>query len=132
MYVWHGQEAGLMEKNKAANLAQALSDERGGKVARFVFDSPDDRDFFKAMGKKRDGIKTAEQGGSDEEAPVGTKRLCKVSDSTGAVELTEVSSGDNLNRDQLKSEDVFVLDDGYEVTVWIGLNARLPSVFFFC
>ncbi len=50
LHVWHGKEAGIMEKNKAANLAQALTDERGGMPARFVYDSfsNDDREFWQA------------------------------------------------------------------------------------
>jgi hypothetical protein len=35
-----------MEKTKAIGLAQALNDERGGKVARTISDSGSDKEFF--------------------------------------------------------------------------------------
>ena len=51
--VWHGKEAAPMEKTKASALAQAMSDERGGKVNVTVFtEDYNDGEWWKAIGSK--------------------------------------------------------------------------------
>jgi len=47
----------------------------------------------------------------DAAAPVAIKRLMKVSDVAGSPEMTEVSSGDAIRRDQVTSADVFILGE---------------------
>eukprot|EP00049_Salpingoeca_infusionum_P018069 m.355619 g.355619 ORF g.355619 m.355619 type:complete len:822 (+) comp17294_c0_seq1:227-2692(+) len=128
VYVWHGKKAGLMEKNKAANLAQALDDNRGGMCTRHVFDEDDDdAAFFKAMGIKKGPVAEAEAPAADQAAPISTKKLVKISDESGTVQMTDVASGDDIRRDLLNSSDVFLLDDGYEVMVWVGRDASLAE-----
>eukprot|EP00049_Salpingoeca_infusionum_P004478 m.79901 g.79901 ORF g.79901 m.79901 type:complete len:822 (+) comp12582_c1_seq4:132-2597(+) len=127
VYVWHGKNAGPMEKTKAANLAMALDDNRGGMVAKQIFDQ-DDRDFpfFTALGVKKGPIKE-EAEVQDAAVAIGTKKLVKVAGEGEAVEMTDVASGDEIRRDQLTSDAVFILDDGYEVMVWVGLNAGVAE-----
>ena len=48
------------------------------------------------------------------------KHLYCVSDSTGKLTMTEVKP---VAKSSLKSEDVFVLDAGYHIFVWIGKKA---------
>ena len=57
-------------------------------------------------------------GGDDKEIKLDEKRLMKVSDASGKIKLTEVATGDKLSRNLLDSDDVFLLDDGYEVMVY--------------
>lgn len=42
-----------------------------------------------------------------------------VSDASGSLQITEVAKG-KLAKDMLKSEDVFIVDAGSELFVWIG------------
>ena len=48
------------------------------------------------------------------------KKLLQLSDSTGTLELTEVKPAVVSS---LKSEDVFLLDTGTEIFVWVGAGA---------
>eukprot|EP00056_Hartaetosiga_gracilis_P022593 m.31737 g.31737 ORF g.31737 m.31737 type:complete len:821 (+) comp9728_c0_seq1:75-2537(+) len=124
--VWHGKKAGLMEKNKAANLAQALDDQRGGMAIRTVYDQDDDdMGFFKLMEVEKGNIKEEDDKVRDDQVEVGQKKLVKISDESGTISMEEVASGDDISRDKLQSKDVFLLDDGYEVMVWIGLEASV-------
>lgn len=122
--LWHGSSAGPMEKNKAAATAQALVDERAGKPTKDVF-SDGDKDlseWWKALGGKGP-IKPAEAGGDDAAVKASKKRLLRVSDARGKLQMTLVAEGNKIFRNQLDSDDVFVLDDGYEVFVWVGRGA---------
>eukprot|EP00055_Hartaetosiga_balthica_P018479 m.134501 g.134501 ORF g.134501 m.134501 type:complete len:825 (+) comp9619_c0_seq1:71-2545(+) len=124
--VWHGKKAGLMEKNKAANLAQALDDQRGGMAVRSVYDQDDDdMGFFKAMGIEKGTIKAEDTKVTDSKVDIGQKKLLKVSDESGTTQMEEIASGDNISRDKLTSADAYVLDDGYEIMVWIGKDASI-------
>jgi len=51
-----------------------------------------------------------------------TKGLHQLSDSTGKLKLTEVETG-SIKRSHLKSGDVFVVDVGPELFVWVGKDA---------
>jgi len=51
-----------------------------------------------------------------------TKALHQLSDSTGQIKLTEVASG-SFKKSDLKSGDVFLVDIGSEVFVWVGKDA---------
>jgi hypothetical protein len=47
----------------------------------------------------------------------------QVSDASGTVEMTEVASGESMSRALVTSDDVFIVDDGIDVMVWIGKGA---------
>ena len=49
--------------------------------------------------------------------------LLKVSDASGKLTMTEMARGEKIRRDSLNSNDVFILDDGFEVMVWVGKGA---------
>eukprot|EP00038_Savillea_parva_P007724 m.172141 g.172141 ORF g.172141 m.172141 type:complete len:873 (-) comp13479_c0_seq1:84-2702(-) len=130
LLVFHGSSASPMEKVKASGLAQAIDDERGGKPERETYHDGQSyaelEPFWKALGggpPRGQSIKTAEEGGSDDSVKKGEKRLLQVSDASGKISMKLIASGDSLNRNAVHSDDVFILDDGYEVMVWVGKGA---------
>jgi len=52
----------------------------------------------------------------------GEAKLIKVSDASGSLSMTDVASG-SLSREMLDTNDVFVMDNGAEIYVWIGKAA---------
>jgi hypothetical protein len=52
VYIWHGKDAGAMEKAKAANIAQAMADEQGRKRNRAVFEESHghDKEWWHVLG----------------------------------------------------------------------------------
>jgi len=129
LYQWNGRKAGPQEKAKGAQLARAIDDERSGKPQVHVIEegekSDDATQFWKLLGGEG-AVKSAEEGGSDEEADKqtqATKKLFRLSDASGKMEFSEVSSGSNIKRSQLDTNDVFIFDVGSEVYAWIGLKA---------
>ena len=60
--------------------------------------------------------------GSSASSASDVASLWRVSDSTGTLQMTEVARG-KLTKDMLDPSDVFILDAGGEVFVWIGKGA---------
>eukprot|EP00045_Choanoeca_perplexa_P009678 m.93821 g.93821 ORF g.93821 m.93821 type:complete len:855 (-) comp14991_c0_seq1:659-3223(-) len=122
--IWNGKDAAPMEKAKAANVAQALDDERGGQPTKEVFSEGqgDLKEWWRALGGEGP-VKSAEAGGADEDIKLEEKRLLRVSDATGKIKMDLVATGAQISRDLLDPNDAFILDDGYEVMVWIGKGA---------
>ena len=120
IFVWQGKSAGIFEKNKAAELARAMDDERAGKAEVVTTSQGSDSDFpWAALGGKPDTINPA----TPDDQPAATKKLFKVSDASGNLEMTQVAEGAACTKDKLDSADVFILDAGHEIFVWVGSGA---------
>lgn len=123
IYQWNGSGAGVMEKSKGMQVSEGLESDRKGKARVTVLSESDDEPGFWSLLGGKGPVKSAEEGGSDNEAPHGEKKLFKLSDATGTFEFTEVATGANVKRTLLQSDDVFVLDNGDEVFAWVGKGA---------
>jgi len=125
VYQWNGKESGPMEKNKGATLCRAIDDERKGLPQVIVLEEKDNNGDFWALLGGNGAIKTAAEGGGDEEENKAhpDKKLFRLSDSTGSLTFTEVASGKTVTKAKLDSSDVFVLDTGAEVFAWIGAKS---------
>jgi len=122
IYQFQGKQSGLMEKAKAAQIAQALDDERGGTPVVHVI-REDDKDadaesFWKLIGG-RGAIKTSKEGGEDDKAIQLPRRLFRLSDKTGNLQFTEAK----VEKKSLDGSDVFIYDAGYQIFVWVGNGA---------
>lgn len=127
LYQWNGSGANKYEKFKALELITNIKNsERGGK-AKLVFlehdtKNADSEAFYKALGGS-DGIKSAEQGGSDDEVKAAEPvTLFRVSDASGSLKVDKVADT-KLERKMLDASDVFIVDSGAEVFVWVGDKA---------
>jgi len=124
LYQWNGKNSGQQEKTKGAQISRALDDERKGQAKVVVNeDGHEDAEFWKLLGGKGDVASAASGGPDDEDQKPGEKKLLRLSDSSGKAELKEVAAGGAVKRSLLDSKDVFVLDSGFEVFVWVGKGA---------
>jgi len=117
LILWNGNSAGIAEKRKANEITTALRDERNGKPTVTILDGLKDSNdtFWKILGGKPTSIAAA----TPDEVKVDHKSLHQLSDSTGELKLTEISKG-TVKRTSLKSEDVFIVDIGHTLFVWVG------------
>jgi hypothetical protein len=129
IYQFNGKKAGPQEKMKGAQVSRAIDDERKGLPKVHVIEEGDKgadaAAFWKLLGGEGP-IKTAEEGGSDEEAEnegQKVRKLFRLSDASGKLTFSEVSSGRDIKRSQLDGNDVFIFDTGAEVFAWIGKKA---------
>lgn len=128
LYQFNGRKAGPQEKQKGAQLCRAIDDERKGKPTVHVLEEGDkDAAFWKLLGGEGP-IKSAEDGGDDNEAEkTGTKVLFQLSDKSGSLEFKQVATGAKCKKNLLDSDDVFILDTGAEVFAWIGKGASVQE-----
>jgi len=139
---WNGSSASRAEKAKALDVALSVkSEEHGGKSSLLAIDeatcdfddevvkaffavlSGDETEDPKTTAKK---IKSAVEGGDDEKVGTsvtgaGAVRLYHLCDDEKSGTLTMTEECDRpLQKDLLKTEDVFVLCAGGVVYVWVG------------
>jgi len=116
LILWNGTTAGIAEKRKAQELVNALREDRNGKPTIKILDGLEDHEhFWKVLGGKPSSVAKA----TPDEVKAAGKSLYQLSDSTGELKITEVSKG-TIAKTSLKSEDVFIVDIGHHVFVWVG------------
>jgi hypothetical protein len=119
---WNGTDCGIAEKRKAQEVCQNIREDRLGKPKVVVIDGEEDHPTFWTIlgGKKK--VKSAAEGGSDDKVAEFTKKLNRVSDSSGSLTITEVASG-SFGKSDLDPNDVFIVDTEAMIFVWIGKGA---------
>jgi gelsolin len=119
IWQWNGAKAAIAEKRKAAEVLNGLKDERNGKPKSKIIDgTEDDEEFWKLLGGK--GEIQAEIP-DDVKAEPPPKSIWCLSDASGKLTVEEKASGKgNIKKSILKSEDVFFLDTGATLYVWVG------------
>jgi len=127
LYQWNGKQANKYEKFKGLEMMQLIKDkERGGKARCIFLESgqphPEEEGFWKVLGDKS-AVKSAAEGGEDDDHhALQPPELFRISDASGKMEITSVARG-KLERSMLDENDVFLLDTGSELFVWIGKGA---------
>jgi len=122
IFQWNGSSSSGVEKNKASTLANHIANDHGGHLT--VLDEDDDNDDFWSVLGGKGPIKSADSGGSDASVQANTKKLLKISEANGKLNVAEVATG-KISKSLLEDKDVFILDIGEEVYVWIGKNASV-------
>jgi hypothetical protein len=124
LYQWQGKKASQQEKTRAAQLCRTLDSERRG-LPKVVTIDQNDRDaneeFWSLLGGK--GEIAGDEGGDEEWERKEEKILFQLSDAGGRMEFNKIAEANRVTRDKLDTKDVFVLDIGYEIFVWIGKGA---------
>jgi len=128
IYVWQGKESSPIERVKAEEVANATRDERDCHSHIDVVEEGTEPDEFWALLGGKGHIASAAEGGDDfASEKQNTKVLMKLSDASGSMTFTQVSSGTGVRRDQLSSDAVFVFDTGAEVFVWVGKRSDVEE-----
>jgi len=130
IYLWFGKASSKAEQLHSWTLARALKGDRGGKpnIVEVAQGSGEQAAFLARLTGDADDILDAEEGGDDAEAArSSTRKLFRLSDASGALTFTAVGEGATVKKAALDSKDVFVLDSGYEVFVWVGKGASMAE-----
>jgi len=116
---WNGKNSNAGEKTKGGAILRAIQEERNFKTSDpIILDEGDSNpNFWKLLGGQGEITGKSTGRGLPRE-----KALFKLSDATGNLKFTEIARG-NIKRDQLKSEDVFIIDTGKEIFAWVGSKA---------
>jgi len=117
-----GARVSVEERMKVNQIANGLDDERGGKPEEHIImeyemgeNSESTNKFWELLGGRVDRIKSQKEGGDDASSHV-LQKMFKISDSSGALTREEVP----FQRASLHGADVFIVDVGPEIFVWVG------------
>ncbi|XP_065178187.1 gelsolin-like protein 1 [Sycon ciliatum] len=121
IYQFNGKTSNKDERMKANQFVTELKGKRG-KAKSEVLDEADtskNHEFWKALG---DGERTSSK--ADDSDVVGfTPVLFRLSDASGSLEMTKVAEGQKFEKPLLDTNDVFLLDTGHQMFVWVGKGA---------
>lgn len=129
LFQFNGPKATAWEKRKAQQVVNTIKDDRFGKVQSFItIDGLDDDqkeadDFWKFFGEK-----PKELTDDEEKKQELTMKMLRVSDDAvgvadGKVDVDLICDG-FLDADKLHSGDVFIIDTGLSIYIWIGKEAN--------
>lgn len=122
LYIWEPSSASRVEKFAASRLSVQIRDDRG-KCEEEHLDEDGSDEFWALFDGDRSEVKSASEVAADDAEPKVTEpSLWCLSDSSGPLSFDKVSSG-KISASQLDSKDVFVVDVGALVFIWIGKNA---------
>lgn len=122
IFQWNGPESGGFEKHKAADVTNALVADRE-KASHEVVDGDDDNaEFWALIGGSYADVMSAADGGDDSKAHEFEKCMFRLSDASGELTFEKVAEG-KLEMSALESKDVFIVDDGITVFVWVGKDS---------
>lgn len=115
IYTWFGTDCSPFEKSKAAQIAHGLSMEGLGHVLVETDVQDDNEEFWEILGG-RGKIKSADEV-QDRDLPSEDEvKMYHVREVNSFLEVTEVE----FSKSSLVSDDVFLIDAGRTVFLWIG------------
>ncbi|KXS13085.1 actin depolymerizing protein [Gonapodya prolifera JEL478] len=124
VYQWNGKESSGIEKVTAASFCRYLDDERAGVEVKVIEQGDSDGAEFWGLlsmpaSSARDLKIKSTSGTRGLSSTSSEKVLLRTVRQSGKYTFTEVRRG-NITLADFKSDDVFLLDIGSEVFVWIG------------
>jgi len=119
IYQWNGAECSHDEKFKAAQETSRIKGHRG-KCHLSSLDENSTSPEHPALMLLKDGESKAKG-----ESPPGERKMFKVSDSDGSLDMDEVEG--DISKDNLSSDDVMIINTGNHVYCWVGKGASVDE-----
>ncbi|CAG2199147.1 GSN [Mytilus edulis] len=120
IFLWYGKGCNKDEKIKGLQYVNSLKDERSGKRTETeILEELTTRNthkFFKALDQEEEEDFDSS---SDFVSAKTEKELYRLSDASGQMTMSLEKTG-HMEQNDLKSDDVFILDTQKELFVWIG------------
>jgi len=125
IYVWLGPESSPTEKYKTATIVTGMQDDRCDKAEVIHVEDLNSKvaqEFFSHLAGTVADIQPAipDNVSLIPEESKNRRLFCVHSDPTGEISCRLVAEGDKIDRKQMKSDDVFILDNGLHVFIWVG------------
>lgn len=121
IYQWNGKSCNKDEKFHAVRFCQDLRQKRHGKVKCETLDEGDFEDDHIFYTFFSDDNPVVEPEKAFEKSTV--KKLLRLSDASGTMEMTEVATGADINPGKFDTNDIFILDKPDACYVWLGKGA---------
>jgi len=121
IYQWNGSECSHDEKYKAQQEVSKIK----GYRPKCRVESLDER----YTSADHPALMILQDGESKPkgEQPKGERKMFRVSDADGSLDMDEIASGDDISKDKLSSDDVFIINTGSHVFCWVGKGASIDE-----
>lgn len=126
---WNGKECNKDERAKAAEFMLSIKSDRGGRPQLETVDEEglaESHVFYKNIPPGFFGSKKprrADEGGDDEDVAKFEKQLYRVHEKNDSHVSFKLVAKGHISKGYLDPTDVFILDNGFHVYVWIGKEA---------
>ncbi|XP_071504559.1 gelsolin-like protein 2 [Diadema antillarum] len=126
-YMWTGKDSNFDEKYQSAQYFQDMTSKRP-RASKETLDEEDvspSHEFWDYFDQddEVDGEDEDQSAQDEDDSASFDPVLFRLSNASGELTFTEVSTGDNIRRDDLDPSDVFILDTGRACYVWVGSQA---------
>jgi len=129
LYQWNGKESNKDERAKAVEFMMSLRSDRGGRPKVETLEEEgleESHPFYKNIPPGIFGSKkprSAEQGGPDERVTKFEKLMFRIHErQEHDLKFKQIAKG-FMSKAYLDPADVFVVDSGFHVFVWVGKDA---------
>ena len=124
VFIWTGKKSNSFEKFHMGCLAQKIKDMRHNKITLItIYEDSTDKNDIKNKKEFDEFMEKYEEEDIPEKQEsiieVDKKTMMKLSDENGKFEMTEIP----YDKDNLKSQDSFLVDRGDALIIWIGKEA---------
>ncbi|RHY55571.1 hypothetical protein DYB30_004532 [Aphanomyces astaci] len=126
IFVFNGSTANRQEKAKALDYVRQLNNNERGARAQITFldDEPKNEKFWTTLGGFINVTKEGDDDDTHDQAHRESIKLIQLSDASSSLKTVDVTPKDGvLKKDLLNSTDVFIVDAGNVLHVWIGRGA---------
>uniref|UniRef100_A0A1I8GEN4 Gelsolin-like domain-containing protein n=1 Tax=Macrostomum lignano TaxID=282301 RepID=A0A1I8GEN4_9PLAT len=131
-YQWNSRGCNKDERFKAAQYLRKLCEERNGRLDTEVLDQDDaeeEHEFYNSLtDEELEPISDLEQASFSMAFSQPDKSVYRLSGESGSLEFSEVSRGPAASRGAVTEEDVFIIDNGHEIYVYVGENASPDEI----
>jgi len=125
LHQFNGKTCNMAEKRKAMLYITKLRSERGNPELIVIDEGQSTpREIEQFIGLLPEEELEDDE---DDEDPNAVKTLYRLSDSSGELKVTKVAEV-NINKGMLCTTDVFLLDTGSELFVWVGRGASMKEI----
>jgi len=128
IFQFNGSRSGGFEKIKAAEVVEHLKEKREKHIELSVIEqgepTDDDEEFWQKIGGRGE-IKHDDPSSDTLEKKMTELKLLQLNDRHGDFSFTLVAEGHhNIHPDMFHSDEVYLLDKGCEVYIYVGKNAN--------
>mmetsp|Transcript_474 Transcript_474/g.660 ORF Transcript_474/g.660 Transcript_474/m.660 type:complete len:649 (-) Transcript_474:273-2219(-) len=116
LWQWNGRNSSHHERKAANETIANIKTQRGSKPTSVILDDlEDDEKFWKYFGGKPESVAPA----TSDEGITRATALWRLKTVKGKLTFKQVAKGD-IDQKHLNSTDVFILDVGFQLYVWVG------------
>jgi len=123
LYQFNGSRSSVFEKQKGRSVTDGIYNSRTGNRQIFPIEENDNDPTFWAFFGGKGPIAVDDVITDLEAAQEAGNELYKLSDETGELVFEFIAKGKEVTMDKLDGNDVFIVDVGYSIFVWIGNGA---------